>query len=453
MLRFVLSESQNTEFASDHGLDRRMTLDDYRAAVPVRRHEELRPWIDRSADGEPNPLVKAPIEMFTRTSGSELTPRLIPVTRAFRRMLAESHLQWLAGAIEHHRVPRGKIFVTTSPVAHSRTKGGHPVGSINGLVSPRAFGGRLLTVTQEIHQTSPFTARTDRLLELTLGEELAVIATPNPSILIYFFERLREVHRLTPREAWPGLALIGCWTASSSSLYLPQLGQLTENLPVCDIGYGASEGYFAPHIATIGPGALPAAHQFIFELYDGDRLVELEAAELGRAYRLVVTTAWGLHRYDTEDLLEVVGHYQRLPLLRFVHRTGAVVSIAGEKVTESQVVDAVLHAQRTLGCSIGDFVARIEWPPDSRPRYRFELLAPDGDTEALARCIDERLRETNVEYATRRFMLRLDRASVVVVQRDRFDRLMEGSPAPLSQIKLRHLERTLPGPEPLLPIQ
>src|SRR5262249_13416083 len=82
----------------------------------------------------------------------------------------------------------------------------------------------------------------------------------------------------------------------------------------------------------------------------------------GHRYEVVVTTGGGLYRYRLGDVVEVVGHADRCPLLRFLGRAGAVSDRFGEKLHEPHVREA-----------LGGLLAR------HRIAAPFAMLACEGD--------------------------------------------------------------------------
>jgi hypothetical protein len=58
-----------TAFGREHGFEHIRNLDDFRRRVPLRRYEDLRPYIDRIVDGERGVLFAG--EVFCFISSSE----------------------------------------------------------------------------------------------------------------------------------------------------------------------------------------------------------------------------------------------------------------------------------------------------------------------------------------------------------------------------------------------
>src|SRR5262249_61936248 len=82
LLQRILRDNAHSEFGRAHHFDKIGDLDGFRAAVPIRTHAELRPWIDRAADGEPTVLTAAPVICCEETGGSTSGRKLIPYTAA-----------------------------------------------------------------------------------------------------------------------------------------------------------------------------------------------------------------------------------------------------------------------------------------------------------------------------------------------------------------------------------
>ncbi|HIA53340.1 MAG TPA: hypothetical protein EYN91_14840, partial [Candidatus Melainabacteria bacterium] len=165
--------------------------------------------------------------------------------------------------------------------------------------------------------------------------------------------------------------------------------------------------------------------------------------EVGREYYILFTTSGGLYRYHINDIVKVVGWYNRTPLIEFLHKGGNISSFTGEKLTESQVTDAMLAAQKEL-----NFKARFfTLIPVFRPEPHYELyLEFDGpaisDETLLASAFDRHLSRLNIEYEAKRESHRLADIKVVRLPADSYERLRKelvGQGVPDAQIKVSHL--------------
>ncbi|MES1208275.1 MAG: GH3 auxin-responsive promoter family protein, partial [Pseudomonadota bacterium] len=136
-----------------------------------------------------------------------------------------------------------------------------------------------------------------------------------------------------------------------------------------------------------------------------DRLIPPWRAIPGRNFSLVVSDAFGLRRYQTNDLFRCERMIAGLPDLRFLRRRGLEHSFTGEKVTGQQLADVFADLRATIsGVRAAAFLTCVpSQPPDERvPHYRLVLVGAPGaaplDMEALAADADRRLRAVNFEY-------------------------------------------------------
>lgn len=493
VLRSILAKSRGCEFARRHGLCPTMDRAAYRRAVPLRRYGDLERDVDRMVAGETGVLVADRVVLFARTAGSTSRPKYLPVTRDGMQSFQRLAGLWLSLALhDHPGAARGRILAITSTTAELLPSG-IPAGTTTVLrgTPARVFDGRVLTVPPSLHTPPDFAARRYAQLSWALAHDVSMIGLTAPTTLLVLFERLREwgaelvedlaralpavavdpealrarlAHLraavasgpLTPRRAWPNLALVGSYVEGPSRLYLPRLQELGEGLAHRNVGYAASEGRFAVPLAAGAAGGALAVSEYFFEFVaehaeGGDDAIGVADLEIGRRYRPVVTTASGLYRYDVEDVIEVVGRFERVPLVAFCHRR-ATSNVAGELMTELQVVEAMRRAAARLGLSLVDFVAEARWRPPRPPYYEFaiEPVEAPADVEALSAAIESALVEMNREYGDKRRWGRLDAARARLAPQGSFlalrrERVAAG--ASDARFKQLHLVTRMPEPE------
>src|SRR4051812_5965208 len=69
LLGELLARNQDTAFGRAHGFADIRSVEEFRARVPVRDYDALRPWIDRALAGEPRVLTSDPITCCEETGG------------------------------------------------------------------------------------------------------------------------------------------------------------------------------------------------------------------------------------------------------------------------------------------------------------------------------------------------------------------------------------------------
>ncbi len=122
---------------------------------------------------------------------------------------------------------------------------------------------------------------------------------------------------------------------------------------------------------------------------------------MGRNYYILLTTSYGLYRYNIHDVVRCVGFRGEAPMLEFLNKGKNFSNITGEKLSEHQVVRAVERSFAELHLPADFFtIAPIM---EEQPRYVL-LVEPKyrGACEAgLAARVQANLAQLNEEYATK----------------------------------------------------
>lgn len=472
-LRAVLRGARKTRFARDHDLGGVTSLEDFRAAVPVRTYTELTGYFDAIGQGEHRVLTSGRVSQLLETSGTTGRPKHLPVTRAWAKGVSEAQQLWVMAMVrDHEAASKGKALTIVSPGVHTRSPGGLGIGSNTGRMHlAQPWWVRLrYPVPYAVFCLPDSEARLYTILRFALQSSISTLTTANPSTILLLCRQLlnwqddlaadltdgtlrrgpaaridpktrralsRKLKKHSPpsdwrpASIWP-LAVINCWKGGPARYFVRRLPDaLGGAIPVREVGVTASEGYFAIPLGDDWPGGVLWNEGHILEFIDDSGAVlwcwELE---VGARYRMVISTTAGLYRYDLQDVVEVVGFCHATPVIRFVGKAGRFLNALGEKVSEEQVSMAVHEASRQLGVAPIGFTARLLM--GDIPRLS---LAVEGvpDVDALAVAFDARLRALNVEYDGKRGTARLGAALGVALPSDtyhrfRLQRVADGAP-------------------------
>jgi hypothetical protein len=459
-----------SDFGRRYRLERVKTVQDLRRAVPIHDYEDLRPWIERVFAGELSALFSPGqrVLMFATTSGTTARPKFIPVTPQFVR---DYRRGWNTFGIkllrDHPEAILRAIIQCSGRHDAGFSPAGVPYGAITGLLAQtqKRVVRRFYVGPPQVACLPDPRARYYVLMRLGIVRDVGFAVTANPATLIQLARTadqesetlIRDVHNgtlsrqfvpdpalhkvlsaglrpardraaelerlrascgsLRPRDYW-NLAFLACWTGGSMGHYLPSLRQWYGELAVRDIGLLASEGRVTIPLEDNSPAGVLDVQSALFEFIpaeqagSGDPQVLLwDELECGRDYVVVLTNSAGLVRYRLGDVVRVRGRVGSVPVLEFLYRWGRVASVAGEKLTENQVVEAVCRVCNRLGMRPFDFVMAPVW--DDPPYYR---LTCEFQPQAQLLCeLDRELAQVNEEYGSRRKSLRLGglRARVV----------------------------------------
>lgn len=132
LLRRYLQENAATAFGRAHGFSTIRTAEEYRERVPLAHWEDVAPWVDRIAAGEPEILTRSPVRTLEPTSGSSAARKLIPYTAELQREIRRAVAPWIVDlyARRPQLIP-GTAYWSITPVAleEERPAGPVPVGS------------------------------------------------------------------------------------------------------------------------------------------------------------------------------------------------------------------------------------------------------------------------------------------------------------------------------------
>ncbi len=457
LLRRILRDNAATAFGRHHGF---AAIDGYAAfrdRVPVATYEDLRAEVEAQERTGAARLTRARPVMYARTSGTTGAPKYVPVPAAAiaglkRAQRIFAHSQYTGSGIHG-----GRILAVGSPAVEGHLGGGAPYGSTTGLIyqsMPRLIRGKYV-LPAELFGIADYDAKYLAIAALGLAEgNVTGLAAANPSTFLKllgvieaewdrlvdgiavgrlnFGGRLSEAQaaafqrRFRPAPArarelaairrpgravrfadiWPDLQGVVTWTGGSCGLALNALAdKWPAGTRIIEAGYAASELWGSINLDAGRGLCVPSIQDNFFEFVEragreAGRLdfLTVEQLEEGRQYYVIVTTPGGLYRYDMNDIVEVTGRVNAVPAIAFVQKGKGVTNITGEKLAESQLLDAVEAA----GIETSFFVAVAD---EQAAAYRLFLepgTANGAGTDRLAAEIDRRLGELNIEYAEKR---------------------------------------------------
>ncbi len=433
MLRRLLLANRGTWFGRQHGFDRIGSMRAFQERVAPATYDELLPHFERIAAGEPNVLTAERVLLLEPTSGTTGGEKLIPYTAGLRRQFQRGISAWIADLYSRRpAVRRGRAYWSISPAMGPvrRSAGGLPIGFADdvdylGRLESLALR-RLLAVPASVARIPEMIAfRYTTLLFLLAAEDLSLISIWNPtflpallSSLTPWYQRLcddlqhgrinppvalpsgraaalRGSLRPMPRRAshlmeigrsaaslgdllrlaWPKLALISCWADAAAQQFLPPLRALFPTVEIQPKGLLATEAFVSFPLVDQPAAALAVrSHVFEFEELTGRGFKLAHELDRGGRYRVLVTTAGGLYRYQLRDEIEVVGFHHQCPLLRFLGKSDQVSDLVGEKLAEPHV-RAVLEKLPALARLQPHFSLLVP-ALASPPRYRLYLQGP-----------------------------------------------------------------------------
>ncbi|KAG2277022.1 hypothetical protein Bca52824_059577 [Brassica carinata] len=368
VLKEILTLNANTEYLRGylHGAyDKEL----FKKNVPVVSYDDVKPYIERVANGEPSNVISGkPITRFLLSSGtSGGKQKIFPVNNKFFEDMAfifALRSSLISKHIEGDE--KGKVVMLFFAREQSITPCGLPIStSVTGYLLSDSFKNRPsncftspdeVTLCPDVKQTM----YCHLLCGLRQRDEVVAMAASFASSLVGAVTFLRATGKKS--VAISGLAMLAsgsptlhCYRTKFSihSNVRVLLQQSAFVLPA----YGSSETMFGVNVnplckpEDVSYTFMPNISYFEFILADeGNKgeIVDLVHVEIGSYYEPLITNYYGLHRYRMGDILQVSGFYNNAPQFRFVGRKNLVLSVNLEVTTEEDILKALNNATLVL---------------------------------------------------------------------------------------------------------
>ena len=485
VLLTYLGRNRGTAYGKKWRFAKIRTVADYQRFVPLSDCGTMRPYVEQMARGEQNILTRDRPVFFGATSGTTSVPKLIPTT-AFseRRNAALMDLWSYYIARDHPDVLRGKVLSIISPEIEGNTPSGVPFGAESGRIYKHlSFAIKhMYALPYDVFLIKDYNARYYTILRLGIEEHITNVAAINPNSLILLCHKidlwrdriiddiekgtlsdqfdipdplrsriakrlrpnpkrahelrfiLKETGQLRPRHFWPDLEVIECWKGGTVSVYLKELPTYFGTVAIRDLGCHSTEARSSIPTSDEGAGGVLAIQTNFYEFIPKEdigkpdkRVLLCDRLETGKEYFIVVTTPGGLYRYNIDDIIRVTGWYHKTPVIEFVQKGLYATSIAGEKLYESQVNEALNAVVEKNKSFVEFFTAIIQTGEASRYIFLVEFtdnLLPE-QKHAFLVAMDESLRLHNREYDFCRESEVLNAPVLKIVKKGEYERYKE----------------------------
>lgn len=268
--------------------------------LPIVSHDDLAPWIEQICAGESDVLFAGRPVAYERTSGSSGGAKLIPYSAEGLRDMQRAVAPWVSRVMAGIT---GSVYLALSPATRpAESIGGIPVGLLDSAYIGVPFRSAVPLEIAAITDVDRWRAETVK--HLAAARDLELISVWSPTFLLRLLDEAEF--------DWPELKIISCWASGTSKPYAEELARRFPHARLEPKGLISTEC-----IVTVPGLGLNPYGFFEFERVEDD------------VYEVIATTASGLYRYRTGDLVNEE--------LEFLGRRGIVSDLVGEKLTEAFV--------------------------------------------------------------------------------------------------------------------
>jgi len=434
----LIKKGRKTVFGSDHGFDKISSQEAFRAQVPIRDYEALRPYMERVKNNERDILWPGRPKYFAKTSGTTSGVKYIPLTHDS----LPNHFGTARNALFNHFAKTGRgdwlngkmIFLSGSPILE--LTGSIPTGRLSGIVNHEipSWLRKNQMPSLPTNCIDDWEEKLDAIVEETLQEDMSLISGIPPWVQMYYERLLERSGKKNIKELFPDFSMFvyGGVNFEPYRAGLDHLvGQQIDSLET----YPASEGFIAFQDDPDDRGLLLNVHSGIFFEFvpaeeafnENPTRIGLADVEMGVNYALIISSTAGLWGYSIGDTVEFVSlaPYRIIVTGRVKH----FISAFGEHVIGKEVDEAMLAAANQLNVNIVEFTVAPQVAPEGGGLpYHEWLVEFEGTPEDLAlfaQKVDEQMTQQNIYYADLIKGNILQPLKVVPLQKDAFRNYMK----------------------------
>lgn len=405
----LIRQAKNTQFGIDHNFDKIKTFQDFSKEVPIRDYEELKSYIDRVVNGEPNILWKGKPLYFAKTSGTTSGAKYIPLTAASMPY----HIEAARNAILLYIHETGNadfvdgkmIFLQGSPILEE--KKGIQFGRLSGIVAhfvPKYLQKNRMP-SWDTNCIEDWETKVNAIVEETFHENMTVISGI-PSWVQMYFEKLYQKGGKPVGEIFKNFNLFiygGVNYEPYRAKFENLIGRKVDSIEL----FPASEGFFAYQDTQKEKGMLLLLNAGIFYEFiktdefssSNPRRYTIGEVEVGVNYVLIISTNAGLWGYNIGDTVQFTSlkPYRVIVSGRVKH----YISAFGEHVISKEVESAIQQAVEGTLVRINEFTVAPQITPEKGLPYHewfIEFEKEPHDLEDFALKIDKAMRKQNIYY-------------------------------------------------------
>jgi len=330
----LVRKSTKTAFGKEHDFTSIRTAHDFLQRVKPRSYNDLSDSINAVFDGERDVLFPGYPECFALTSGTNGTPKRIPLTK----QLLSSTQRGAVDAALFGGLLHGSMSWYRGKTLYIGPRKGYALGSWTLFAEGTAFAylqpftGRFVPQYEDLpeHFEEP-----DYWFFVDLARRNRIYTIAGNPIEISNFVNITGL-------VLPEVSIIfncGYWAIDNQHIFKSAFPKAT----IVDV-YSSNEGTFG---LPWSPGEFLlnyARNFFSFVPVDNElECVTIDQVELHQKYRLCVTTPGGLWNYITGDVISFKSVSP--PLIRLHGRDCRILPLAGNWLTEDEIVAAVRKSQ------------------------------------------------------------------------------------------------------------
>lgn len=435
VVKYLIKKGKKTSFGKEHNFNKITDYNSFKKNIPIRKYEDLVPYINKIRNGENDVLWPGKIKRFSKSSGTTNSKsKFIPVTD---ESLKECHFK--AGkdmlSIYENNFPKNNLYngkglmLGGSLSKSSREK--NQEGDLSAiLLNEFPFWVSYHRIPDlETALMKEWDEKLNKIAHQAMHENITSLTGVSSWMLILLKRILALSGAKNISELWPNLELY----MHGGVNFEPYRKQFEELIPSKKMNYlenyNASEGFIAVQDHPNSTGMLLMLDYGIFyEFLDIEKYrkgemnaIDLKNIELGKKYVLIMSTNAGLWRYMIGDIIEFtsISPFR----IKISGRTKSCINTFGEELMVHNTDQAISKSCKIYNCSINDYTIAPIFIDNTSGGHQWliEFEKKPVDIKLFMKEIDTQLKLLNSDYEAKRTdNLILKFPEIIVIENNEF---------------------------------
>ncbi|KAE9595778.1 hypothetical protein Lal_00030944 [Lupinus albus] len=285
---------------------------------------------------------------------------------------------------------------------------------------------------------------TSRIKVPSIRTAMSKILKPDPELANLIYKKctgLSNWYGLI-QELFPNAKYVYGIMTGSMEPYLKKLRHYAGEVPLVTSDYGSSEGWVGTNVSPKVPPelatytVLPQIGYFEFipltknnYICVDPKPVGLTEVKVGEEYEIIMTTPAGLYRYRLGDVVKVTGFHNSTPKLKFIRRSGLMLTVNIDKNTEKDLQLAVEAASNVLAeekFEVVDYTSHVDLSKEPGHYVIFWEISGEASEEVLGECcncLDKSFIDAG--YTSSRKVNGIEALELRIVRRGTFQKILE----------------------------
>ena len=411
----LIKKGLNTKFGNDHSFSKIKTYDDYKKNIPVRKYEEIFPYIEQMRLGKKNILWPGKTFFFAKSSGTtNAKSKYIPLSND---TLYDCHFKGGKDmlAIYLNNNPESRVFNGKGIMLGGSKETNNKI--IEGDLSAILLDNFPFWVNShripdiETALSDNWNEKLEKISEQSINQNITNLTGVPSWMLILLSKIIKKTGVNNINDIWPNLELY-MHGGVNFQPYKNQFSKLIGNKKMNYLeAYNASEGFFAIQDQKTSKEMLLMLDYGVFyefikkEDYDKQsyEAIGLKDVKLNTYYILIISTNSGLWRYQIGDIIEFTSINPFRIIIK--GRVMSCLNTFGEELIVNNSDNAIELACKKTNSEIVDYTVAPIFISNSAGSHEWaiEFKKAPQNTDEFMQIIDDHLKHLNSDYEAKRF--------------------------------------------------